>query len=731
MCWRCGVAVPSRSRTGSHFCSLIRDDVDYEYCSTCYEGAYRYGELLEDLDTWTETSQVGIIGTWDKRSEVHDLEQVEDRIYTGYIAIGHSLLEQFQIVVDGNKQDIMYPAQNKANSSIRIIGPNADGKGKHWLIDGRTDKALAGSVYQITFEWGERVRRIKWEKMNERPSDLQFLQQHSCYIVASWNRWEVQEMQSLPGDEEAYEVTFEIDDSTRAKFHFLRDREASQGIYPASDSAEDPGIPIRGPDDCGIGKNFVIRGDPKEVVTLRLSLNNGHITLTGVSDSDAKWSWESAEECSLMYNVTGSFNDWGLSPMIPDGERPGVFRYRFQHEPALEAVKFQIVVDGERGLTLHPTTPDAELGEGLLSGPDAEGEGLHWIIREELFDVYDIVLNWNHRDRRKMVCCELANCLVKLEAAGASAIPHPEDMRQSITSATEVVEYRVLQQGLVKRLGTEPDATIMRLQRPVGHTIFTTGQTWRGPRGGEWVELDSITEASGWMLVEGPGFSAPGPLLQRIPQPEYEPPMLLHVERPMEAKSSLADRDDREEGALIEYREFLLRPSASVREAKEWIALIFGLEPQRIIIAQPKTQDSGPWSYMQSRVLYDDENMANAGYKDGDEVKYIFTGDLGKAYEGKEPTWAGKQLGNSQAQQSKQTLPGKATSDASRFPELAEHFQVLGLPASTPHDAIKHKYRRLALECHPDKHPEDVEVAKQKFQQLKDSYQRLRERLNF
>ena len=84
-----------------------------------------------------------------------------------------------------------------------------------------------------------------------------------------------------------------------------------------------------------------------------------------------------------------------------------------------------------------------------------------------------------------------------------------------IALPTEVVEYRVLQRSLVKRPGSSPTGPkTLKLTRPVGSVMFTTGRTWTGPKGGEWVELDSFVEKQGWLLVQGPGFGIPGPLLQ-------------------------------------------------------------------------------------------------------------------------------------------------------------------------------------------------------------------------
>eukprot|EP00408_Alexandrium_pacificum_P019985 CAMPEP_0171209932 /NCGR_PEP_ID=MMETSP0790-20130122/28848_1 /TAXON_ID=2925 /ORGANISM="Alexandrium catenella, Strain OF101" /LENGTH=137 /DNA_ID=CAMNT_0011675553 /DNA_START=11 /DNA_END=421 /DNA_ORIENTATION=+ len=49
---------------------------------------------------------------------------------------------------------------------------------------------------------------------------------------------------------------------------------------------------------------------------------------------------------------------------------------------------------------------------------------------------------------------------------------------------------------------------------------MTTGLTWTGPAGGEWVELDPS--------VEKPGFDLPGPLLERV-DPGEEPSVIISL----------------------------------------------------------------------------------------------------------------------------------------------------------------------------------------------------------
>lgn len=75
----------------------------------------------------------------------------------------------------------------------------------------------------------------------------------------------------------------------------------------------------------------------------------------------------------------------------------------------------------------------------------------------------------------------------------------------------------------LKRSRDPASGKIVRLKREVGASVQTTGNTWTGPGGGLWVELEAGTneEHGGWALVQGPGFGLSGPALvnrSEVPQ---------------------------------------------------------------------------------------------------------------------------------------------------------------------------------------------------------------------
>lgn len=192
----------------------------------------------------------------------------------------------------------------------------------------------------------------------------------------------------------------------------------------------------------------------------------------------------------------------------------------------------------------------------------------------------------------------------------------PQDPNATIQGST--ADYRVMQGPLFKKPGADPAAQkVVRLSRKVGDSIRTTGRTWAGPMGGEWVQLDPAGGSKpGWLLVEGPGFGIPGPLLERV-DPGDEEPVVLRVLSPID-DSPLC--------------ELCLKPSQTVRHAKNWIALrLPGLAPEKITAARErpsdKTHGMGLRNFPASWIIEDCTRIRDTPFKSGDEFVFFYMGD--------------------------------------------------------------------------------------------------------
>ncbi|XP_018427046.1 PREDICTED: dnaJ homolog subfamily B member 2 [Nanorana parkeri] len=54
---------------------------------------------------------------------------------------------------------------------------------------------------------------------------------------------------------------------------------------------------------------------------------------------------------------------------------------------------------------------------------------------------------------------------------------------------------------------------------------------------------------------------------------------------------------------------------------------------------------------------------------------------------------------------------------------MGDYYEILGVPRNTSQDDIKRAYRKLALKWHPDKNPDNKELAEKKFKDIAEAYE--------
>merc|ERR1712203_189120 len=151
----------------------------------------------------------------------------------------------------------------------------------------------------------------------------------------------------VPSTTEAglHETTFALGGTCREEFQCVRDRDQMQLIYPAVPHPEQTSIPIKGPNEGGAGKRWLVKGAKREEVRVQIRIGDAHITLTVASGSDSEMRWESRPGLPEHdHYITSSLNNWDMNLMTPDAENPNVSRYRFEFQESVYET-FQIVVD--------------------------------------------------------------------------------------------------------------------------------------------------------------------------------------------------------------------------------------------------------------------------------------------------------------------------------------------------------------------------------------------------
>eukprot|EP00747_Dinoflagellata_sp_TGD_P209701 gnl/TRDRNA2_/TRDRNA2_83075_c0_seq2.p1 gnl/TRDRNA2_/TRDRNA2_83075_c0~~gnl/TRDRNA2_/TRDRNA2_83075_c0_seq2.p1 ORF type:complete len:204 (+),score=47.80 gnl/TRDRNA2_/TRDRNA2_83075_c0_seq2:52-663(+) len=193
-------------------------------------------------------------------------------------------------------------------------------------------------------------------------------------------------------------------------------------------------------------------------------------------------------------------------------------------------------------------------------------------------------------------------------------------MAEEAADAATPVEYRVMQGPLFKKPGTDPATDkIVQIKKKVGATVKTTGRTWTGKSGGEWIELaESPDVKPGWLLIEGPGFNLPGPLLEKV-EPGEEEVVVLTLWS-LITSSALC--------------EVCVKPTHTISKLKWWVALRdpHKLKPHKVLVAKemPNEQEAGSFSIAQfpgHKLHADGTKIADSAFKSGDKVPYFYMGE--------------------------------------------------------------------------------------------------------
>lgn len=298
-------------------------------------------------------------------------------------------------------------------------GPDANRRGRRWMIDGRDTCVPAGTAYTIHFQWSSEKMSIRWEQQHASlpavtdalPSPVLRLHRSTYSIVGSFSAGAFVEMLPVSGDAGSWECSFRIGNSGAEEFQIARDEDWEQLIYPAERRTVKTSVPVRGPDDMGSGKKWIVAGTEGDKVRVRFQIVDARITLTVCSDVKGHKVWHSVEGWSRhRYSVVGSWTKTSHIEMVMDQDTPGVFKacgcIGGNYFPRLHgyAETFQIVVDADSDFAFYPMAEGADGGESIVLGPDNRANGRTWTLRSAIPQArFEIRLDLSAVDRRKMV----------------------------------------------------------------------------------------------------------------------------------------------------------------------------------------------------------------------------------------------------------------------------------------------------------------------------------------
>jgi len=357
----------------------IRDEfASYDYNSSLYTGDYQLVARDADEEDPLPKGSIFIVGSWDQFKEAHEMEQDEDEenTWTFLVALGETRCERFHLRINNSEYECIYPIVQDGPMLARCMGPDEHGMGMHWLLDGRDAQVPAGTVYQVSFRWGDPAM-IHWEQVEAPVPDIFLNCRHYYTVLGSWTGGLMEPMMSVGGkgeEENTWEAKMRIGMTGMEWFRLARDGSADQEIYPArSGSSED--VPVCGPDNLCNQRGWRITGNSGELVTIRVQVVDAHVTVTIISASSGTRVMHSNEGPQRhSYHIAGSFNDWRYEEMTLDEETLGTFRFRgtvgesgYEH--------FYITTDQDPALAYYPEAPSSYPGSAIVRGPAQMGEG--------------------------------------------------------------------------------------------------------------------------------------------------------------------------------------------------------------------------------------------------------------------------------------------------------------------------------------------------------------------
>jgi len=384
----------------------IRGEFDaYDVNSSLYTGRYHLAPRNADsLVDEAPKDPIYIVGSWDGFRDAYLMDSEDDNKWNFVVTLGDTRCERFQLRVNNNTFEALYPFLKDGSMQTRCVGPDDSGEGYYWLLDGRDSEVPTGTAYCITLVWSM-PPKVLWEPIREGVQSWAKHCRHTYAVLGSWTGGVFEALRDVStyDQENTWEAALRIGNSGSEWFRFARDGDQEQLIYPARNSCSED-VPVRGPDNMCNEKCWHISGKVGEAVTLRLQIVDAHVTLTVLSNSMGNRVMHSVEGPHRHgYYVAASFTGWSFEPMELDPATSSTFKYRNSLGFSGEEF-FYVAADADPGLCFFPEAEAAYPGDSIVAGPAAAADGrVFHVFGLRPGAEFEIRFDRNALDRRKLV----------------------------------------------------------------------------------------------------------------------------------------------------------------------------------------------------------------------------------------------------------------------------------------------------------------------------------------
>jgi len=357
---------------------------------------------------------------------MEEMQLQTDNWYACVVVLGESRCERFHLCLDRDTRREIYPAVDNASEMIWPCGPDGQRNDRNWIIDGRDEELSAGTPYGVRFKWGNVRKLLIWDRAPNELAKLVVPYRHVYSVIGSWTSFHFQDMTPSRDEEGMWECSLRIGPKGYEEFQFVHDHDMKQVIYPARPNAVRTTVPARGPDELGQNKHWQLRGPSGDLVTLRLRVVDGKVTVRMISYTKGTKVWESRQGWNrrayfLARSPSGTFNDWTFTPMAADPVRPGLFKAIGIVSTDFDVLAggflafFQIVIDEDFSCCYYPEMNGASSGDCIAYGPDSRGHGKYFLAQTQYESgrPFEGCLDLTAMDRRQIVTWNWATADIK------------------------------------------------------------------------------------------------------------------------------------------------------------------------------------------------------------------------------------------------------------------------------------------------------------------------------
>jgi hypothetical protein len=346
------------------------------------------------------TKSYYILGSW-SGWEPEAMEKEGPGVYGFMITLGANRYEEFQILYDGDYSKVLHPTITGAPAGSSVEGPDEEGSGCTWAIDGRVflysladgsdmsnlatlppiegvapgspqpgtkegyyeSTSGLGDQYWVRLSIAGKWRVVTWERISgcedisEVTKDPVIMGKY--YLTANFNMWTFEEMTSSEASPGVYSKEVRM---LRKGGHFqiCRNKDQSQIFHPEDAGAERPG-PVLGPEMAESYLSWSLSGAAGDVFRITFQ----RVMDAGVVRTLVDWTKVREEPLTPAEHLTarrkrfaiiGTWNSYKeASPMTWNDS---AFTYTVEVGSG-GSESFQILVEGNAYDRLIPSLADA------------------------------------------------------------------------------------------------------------------------------------------------------------------------------------------------------------------------------------------------------------------------------------------------------------------------------------------------------------------------------------